>query len=99
MKLSKSKLEEIRRIIESRNAVAVQIGNMEVQKLTLIDEAFKLDFQYNGFKTEMEERYGEGVQVDLKDGSITEASNDLKADSPTAKSNKRKSSPKALKKA
>ena len=77
MKLKKSNLEKINNIVTKTREVNQAIGIMETDKIKMINEALYWDRELDEFKKEMTEKYGEEATVDLKDGTISNASKKL----------------------
>ena len=78
MKLSKKKLEQLKKAVKNRDEATMQLGELELQKLKLVSNAYNISSEYEQIRTGLQEKYGDNVQIDLKNGDIIEASNDLK---------------------
>lgn len=79
MKLSEKQLEELRDTVTKRKAISEEIGLMEFGKARLINDFAFYENKYNEFASEMKEKYGDEVEIDMANGDIKNASNDLKS--------------------
>ena len=79
MKLSKKKLEKLNDIIQRRDESLRSIGLMALRKAQQVNIAYSTEVEYDEFKQEMTEKYGDDVQVDMQTGELINASNDLKS--------------------
>tara|TARA_R110001606_G_scaffold85015_3_gene193007 strand:- start:346 stop:597 length:252 start_codon:yes stop_codon:yes gene_type:complete len=77
MKIKKANLDKINEIVAKLREANQSIGVMETNKIKMINEAMYWDNEYNTFKAEMVEKYGEDVKIDMSDGSISDASKTL----------------------
>ena len=80
MKLSEKQLEELRDTVTKRKAISEEIGLMEFGKARLINDFAFYENKYNEFAAEMKDKYGDEVEIDMANGDIKNASNDLKAE-------------------
>lgn len=78
MKLSEKQLEELRDTVTKRKAISEEIGLMEFGKARLINDFAFYENKYNEFAAEMKKKYGDEVEIDMANGDIKNASNDLK---------------------
>jgi hypothetical protein len=78
MKLSKKQLEELRTVIQGRDEALKSVGALEMRKSQQLNEAYELEMKYSGLKVKLQEKYGEDVQIDMSDGTIVDATNNLK---------------------
>ena len=78
MKLSKKKLEGLKEILKLKDEALLAVGQLEMRKAHFVSEAMQAENLFQGIRTELQEKYGEDVQVDLSNGEIENASNDLK---------------------
>jgi DNA-binding PadR family transcriptional regulator len=79
MKLSKKGLEELRDVMKQRDEALKAVGVMELKKVHILNEAFNVENAYAEIKIKLQDKYGKDVQIDMSDGSIEGASNDLKS--------------------
>ena len=79
MKLSEKQLEELRDTVTKRKAISEESGMMEFGKARLINDFAFYENKYNEFAAEMKEKYGDEVEIDMANGDIKNASNDLKS--------------------
>ena len=79
MKLSKKGLEELRDVMKQRDEALKAVGVMELKKVHILNEAFNVENAYAEIKVKLQDKYGKDVQIDMSDGSIEGASNDLKS--------------------
>lgn len=79
MKLSEKQLEELRDTVTKRKAISEEIGLMEFGKARLLNDFAFYENKYNEFAAEMKEKYGDEVEIDMANGDIKNASNDLKS--------------------
>ena len=79
MKLSEKQLEELTDTVTKRKAISEEIGLMEFGKARLINDFAFYENKYNEFAAEMKEKYGDEVEIDMANGDIKNASNDLKS--------------------
>jgi hypothetical protein len=56
----------------------MQLGNLELQKVQLVSKVYNISSEYEEIKRGLQEKYGDDVQIDLQNGDIIEASNNLK---------------------
>jgi len=78
MKLSKKQLKELQDLVESRRDYRVQLGDLSMYKQNILVECAGVDRRYKTLLKGLQDKYGEDMEVSLKDGTITGASNDLK---------------------
>jgi len=78
MKLSKKKLEQLKEAVKNRDEATMQLGNLELQKVQLVSKVYNISSEYEEIRKGLQEKYGDDVQIDLKNGDIIEASNNLK---------------------
>lgn len=67
-KISQEHLEELQKSVSDINQVALQIGNLELQKHTLLHQGVELQGDLQKFQTKLEEKYGK-VSINIQDGS------------------------------
>lgn len=78
MKLSKKNLEQLKEAVKNRDEAIMKLGNLELQKVQLVSKVYNISSQYEEIKRGLQEKYGDDVQIDLQNGDIIEASNNLK---------------------
>lgn len=78
MKLSKKGLEELRSVVELRDESFKSIGALELRKSQELNEAYQLEVKYSEIRVSLQDKYGQDVKIDMSDGTITDATNDLK---------------------
>jgi|TARA_R110000803_G_scaffold129003_3_gene196349 hypothetical protein len=78
MKLSKKQLEELRTVIQGRDEAFKSVGALEMRKSQQLNEAYDFEMKYSGLKVKLKEKYGDDVQIDMSDGTIVDATNNLK---------------------
>jgi len=78
MKLSKKGLEELRSVVELRDESFKSIGALELRKSQELNEAYQLEVKYSEIRVGLQDKYGQDVKIDMSDGTITDATNDLK---------------------
>ena len=77
-KISEEHLEELQSGVSKINQVALQIGNLELQKHGLLHQGVELQGDLSKFQAKLEEKYGK-VSVNIQDGTyepIKEEKND-----------------------
>jgi len=77
-KISEEHLEELQSGVSKINQVALQIGNLELQKHGLLHQGLELQSDLSKFQAKLEEKYGK-VSVNIQDGTyepIKEEKND-----------------------
>lgn len=79
MKLSKKGLEELRSVVELRDESFKSIGALELRKSQELNEAYQLEVKYSEIRVGLQDKYGQDVKIDMSDGTITDATNDLKS--------------------
>lgn len=67
-KISEEHLEELQSGVSKINQVALQIGNMELQKHGLLHQGLELQSDLTKFQAKLEEKYGK-VSVNIQDGT------------------------------
>lgn len=70
-KISSEHLEEVKNSVNDINNIAVQIGNLELQKFALLLGGHDLQKDFGKLQKKLEEKYGK-INIDLKDGSFEE---------------------------
>jgi hypothetical protein len=70
-KISSEHLEEVKNSVNDINNIAVQIGNLELQKFALLLGGNDLQKDFGKLQKKLEEKYGK-INIDLKDGSFEE---------------------------
>lgn len=78
MKLSNKKLEALKGILKSKDEALLAVGQLEMRKAHFVSEAMIAENLFQEIRAELQSKYGEDVQVDLSNGEIENASNDLK---------------------
>ena len=78
MKLSKKNLEQLKEAVKNRDEATMQLGKLELQKVQLVSKVYNISSEYEEIRKGLQEKYGDDVQIDLKNGDIIEASNNLK---------------------
>lgn len=68
-KISQEHLEELQKSVSDINQVALQIGNLELQKHALLHQGVELQGDLQKFQTKLEEKYGK-VSINIQDGSF-----------------------------
>ena len=67
-KITQEQLEELQGYVGKLNNVAVQIGNLEMQKHQLNHIATETQTDLNKFQVKLEEKYGK-VSINIQDGT------------------------------
>jgi len=67
-KISEEHLEELQSGVSKINQVALQIGNIELQKHGLLHQGSELQSDLSKFQAKLEEKYGK-VSVNIQDGT------------------------------
>ena len=78
MKLSKKKLEGLKEVLRAKDEALLAAGQLEMRKAHFVAEAMQAENLFQQIRAELQEKYGQDVQVDLSNGEIENASNDLK---------------------
>ena len=78
MKLAKKQLEKLSDIITRRDDSLKAVRALELRKAQLLNSAYSVELEYEEFKNDMTEKYGDDVQIDMQTGDIVNPSNDLK---------------------
>ena len=78
MKLSKKQLEKLSQLLKDKRDVSEAIGNIEIRKQDFLGQAFQLEADYQSLSKSLKDKYGEDVQIDMKNGEILNASKTLK---------------------
>ena len=68
-KISQEHLEELQKSVSNINQVALQIGNLELQKHALLHQGVELQGDLQKFQTKLEDKYGK-VSINIQDGSF-----------------------------
>ena len=68
-KISQEHLEELQKSVSDINQVALQIGNLELQKHALLHQGVELQGDLQKFQTKLEDKYGK-VSINIQDGSF-----------------------------
>jgi hypothetical protein len=68
-KISPEHLEEVQENVNKINNVALQIGQIELQKFALLLGGNDLQKDFGKVQKKLEEKYGK-INIDLKDGSF-----------------------------
>jgi len=67
-KISQEHLEELQKSVSDINQVALQIGNLELQKHALLHQGVELQGDLQKFQVKLEDKYGK-VSINIQDGS------------------------------
>jgi hypothetical protein len=78
MKLSKKKLETLKDLVKTKDEAQMAVGQLEIRKAHFVGEAMQAENAFQVMRAELQEKYGEDVQIDLMTGEIANASNNLK---------------------
>lgn len=78
MKLSDKKLDLLKEVLKNKDEALLAVGQLEMRKQHFLGEAFNAEQEFQSIRTDLQDKYGEEVQVDLQTGEIQNASNDLK---------------------
>ena len=78
MKLSEKKLEALREVLRRKDESLLACGQLEFRKNQMLGEVHRADLDFQEIRSDLVEKYGQDVQVDMNDGTIVNASNDLK---------------------
>lgn len=70
-KISQEHLEEVNDNVKKINNVALQIGNLELQKFALLIGGNDLQKDFGKLQSKLEEKYGK-ININLEDGSYEE---------------------------
>lgn len=81
-KITDEQLEKITKTNTDLQSTLINIGLMEAQKGTFLDQLTKLNGEMDSLKKELEEEYG-AVNINLKDGTFEEISEEQKAELKT----------------
>lgn len=68
-KISQEHLEELQKSVSDINQVALQIGNLELQKHALLHQGVELQGDLQKFQTKLEDKYGK-ISINIQDGSF-----------------------------
>ena len=68
-KISQEHLEELQKSVSNINQVALQIGNLELQKHSLLHQGVEMQGDLQKFQTKLEDKYGK-VSINIQDGSF-----------------------------
>ena len=68
-KISQEHLEELQKSVSDINQVALQIGNLELQKHALLHQGVELQSDLQKFQVKLEDKYGK-VSINIQDGSF-----------------------------
>ena len=68
-KISQEHLEELQKSVSDINQIALQIGNLELQKHALLHQGVGLQGDLQKFQTKLEDKYGK-VSINIQDGSF-----------------------------
>jgi hypothetical protein len=69
MKLSEKELQELQSNQQTSNEIIFAIGELELQKISLVDQYRELAQQQNKLGSELTEKYGDG-KINLNTGEI-----------------------------
>jgi len=68
-RVTQEELKLIKGLINAINQAQLQIGSLEVQKKTLVDQCFFAQDKLNSNNSLLKEKYGD-VSVNIQDGSL-----------------------------
>jgi len=68
-KISQEHLEELQDSVSKINQVALEIGNIELRKHTLLHQGVELQGDLQKFQVKLEDKYGK-VSINIQDGSF-----------------------------
>lgn len=67
-KISQEHLEELQKSVSEINQIALQIGNLELQKHSLLHQGVEKQQDLGKFQNKLQEKYGP-VSINIQDGS------------------------------
>tara|TARA_R100000322_G_scaffold121527_1_gene78956 strand:- start:221 stop:472 length:252 start_codon:yes stop_codon:yes gene_type:complete len=70
-KLTKEEFDNITELTTKANQLAMHVGSLEAQKMSLLQSFKENDTLIQEQKNKLNEKYG-NISIDLKDGSFTE---------------------------
>ena len=70
-KIKDEQLEKLQGLVTVTNQVQTQLGQLEIQKHTLLHQSVEIEEELGKFRKELEEEYGK-VSVNIQDGTYTE---------------------------
>jgi len=70
-KIKDEQLEKLQGLVTATNHVQMQLGQLEMQKHTLLHQSVEIQEELGKFQKELEEEYGK-VSVNIQDGTYTE---------------------------
>jgi len=67
-KITQEQLEELQKGVSEINQIALQIGNLELQKHSLLHQGVEKQQDLGKFQNKLQEKYGP-VSINIQDGS------------------------------
>lgn len=67
-KITEEQLQKLQNIVSTLNQAQMQLGQLEVEKHTLLHQTGEIQNQLREFQKELEEEYGK-VSVNIQDGT------------------------------
>jgi hypothetical protein len=78
MKLSSKQLEGLTTLVKDKDEALLAVGQLEMRKAFFLSESINAENAFQVMRSELQEKYGEDVKVDMQTGEILNASNNLK---------------------
>tara|TARA_R110000765_G_scaffold28390_1_gene68471 strand:+ start:1567 stop:1809 length:243 start_codon:yes stop_codon:yes gene_type:complete len=78
MKLSSKQLEGLTKLVKDKDEALLAVGQLEMRKAFFLSESINAENAFQVMRSELQEKYGEDVKVDMQTGEILNASNNLK---------------------
>ena len=67
-KITEEQLEKLQKFVQALNQSKIQLGQLEIQKHTLLHQTSEIQKGLNEYQVELEEEYGK-VSVNIQDGT------------------------------
>ena len=78
MKLSSKQLEGLTKLVKDKDEALLAVGQLEMRKAFFLSESINAENAFQVMRSELQEKYGEDVKIDMQTGEILNASNNLK---------------------
>jgi len=69
-KLTKDELTSVQTMLNAFNQLKMQLGDAELQKVTIIKKIDELKVDYAAVEKKLSDKYGVDAQIDVKTGEI-----------------------------
>jgi len=66
------------KLVKDKDEALLAVGQLEMRKAFFLSESINAENAFQVMRSELQEKYGEDVKIDMQTGEILNASNNLK---------------------